>query len=412
MIKLEDVFTYKNLEKSYFHCRKGKTFRAATVKYHMDYPARLLKLQKEILSGKYKIRGLYSFVIYEPKKRYITATHFEDKIVQRLISKLVLEPAIQPKLIYDNYASQPKKGTTLALDRAEKFMRAYVKECDYDPSGSIMIGDIKKFFYTIDKRICCSQVERLDIDADLKTMIYQQIYAYTAIYNEYTDDPNKGLCIGFEPSQWLAVYYLNGMDHFIKEQLGIHYYGRYMDDFYLIHSDSHYLKKCFNEIEHYVDSQLELELNKKSHIHPFSEGLCFLGYRMTFNSRTRQIDTVIRSKSINRMLKRLKGHRDLLVVSKMTREQAELSLESWHSYTERGKSEKAENAYDKARAIIDTSASIAELDYDHEYISDFADIFEESNYQCLLDLSSSSRANTKKQQLLSRMNLSLIMDSI
>lgn len=407
MIRLEDVFTYDNLEWSYFHCRKGKMFRAATVKYHIDYVTSLLKLRDEILAGKYTIRGLYSFVIYEPKKRYITATHFEDKIVQRLISKLVLEPLIQPKLIYDNYASQPKKGTLLAVQRAEKFMRSYVKDHDYDPTGAIMVGDIKKFFYTIDKRIVCMQIEALDMDIQLKTMIYQQVYAYTAIYNEYTDDPNRGLCIGFEPSQWLAVYYLNGLDHFIKEELRIKYYGRYMDDFYLTHESYIYLKECFNEINNYVQSKLNIELNKKSHIHPFSQGLCFLGYHMTFNPETNQIDTEIRSKSIKRMLKRLNRQKDLLVVRKMSKEQAELSLESWHSYTLYGQTNKADNAYMKALSIID-EYGISEEEHDTDYISDHADLFAESNYQCMMNISTGK--TDKRSQILTKMDLSLMIN--
>lgn len=65
-----------------------------------------------------------------------------------------------------------------------------------------------------------------------------------------TDDP--GIPIGNQTSQWFAVMYLSGLDHFIKEKLGIRYYGRYMDDFYLIHEDKAYLQCCRREIEKYV----------------------------------------------------------------------------------------------------------------------------------------------------------------
>lgn len=46
-----------------------------------------------------------------------------------------------------------------------------------------------------------------------------------------------------------ALLYLNNLDHFIKEKLGIKYYGRYMDDFFLIHEDKAYLQYCRAEIE-------------------------------------------------------------------------------------------------------------------------------------------------------------------
>ena len=55
------------------------------------------------------------------------------------------------------------------------------------------------------------------------------------------DSEEKGLGIGNMTSQILAVFYLNDMDHYIKEVLKIKYYVRYMDDFLLFHPD----KKIF-----------------------------------------------------------------------------------------------------------------------------------------------------------------------
>lgn len=43
---------------------------------------------------------------------------------------------------------------------------------------------------------------------------------------------NVGIPIGNQTSQLFALLYLDGLDHFVKEKLGIKYYGRYMDDFF------------------------------------------------------------------------------------------------------------------------------------------------------------------------------------
>lgn len=390
VIKLEDVVTFENLLKAYIHCRKGKRFRAATVLYHLNYLANLYKLKKELLSGKYKIRGLYTFIIYEPKKRYITANHFEDKIVQRLICKEVLEPAISKMLIYDNYASQPKKGTHIALERLQHFLRSYVKEHGTD-DGFILSIDIKKYFYMIDQTVCLNFVYKLPIDDKLYKLIEMQIRTYDTLYNEYTDEPNRGLCIGFQTSQWLSIYYLNELDHIIKEKLHIKYYGRYVDDLIIIHHDKEYLKYCLSVIEKYVNDKLNLELNSKTHIYPMSQGVCFLGYRCVYNHDTHRFDTFVRNKAIRRMQKRASMHKDLIALNKMQLSNALDSLRSWRSHAEYGLSEHAENVYNRIWTEFTETEFYAEefyhlelsdpskVDRDGFYILQYTDEFRDQN---------------------------------
>lgn len=56
-------------------------------------------------------------------------------------------------------------------------------------------------------------------------------------------DSTDGLPLGYQTSQLLALMYLDEFDHWVKETLHARYYGRYMDDFYIIHEDKAYLKK-------------------------------------------------------------------------------------------------------------------------------------------------------------------------
>lgn len=88
----------------------------------------------------------------------------------------------------------------------------------------------------------------------------------------------KGLPIGNMSSQILAIYYLNKLDHFIKEKLKVKYYIRYMDDFILIHHDKEYLKYCLSEIKQEL-AKLKLQLNNKTTISEIHQGVNFLGYR-------------------------------------------------------------------------------------------------------------------------------------
>ena len=77
-------------------------------------------------------------------------------------------------------------------------------------------------------------------------------------------------------NQILAIFYLNDLDHFIKEKLKIKYYVRYQDDFLLFHKSKKYLKYCLSEIENFLANE-KLSLNKKTRIFKNSDNFLFLG---------------------------------------------------------------------------------------------------------------------------------------
>lgn len=145
---------------------------------------------------------------------------------------------------------------------------------------------------------------------------------------------NPGIPIGNQTSQWFAVMYLSGMDHFIKEKLGIRYYGRYMDDFYLIHEDKAYLQYCRGEVEQYV-ARLGLRMNKKTNIFPLRNGIDFLGFHTYLTESGKIIRKVRRSSKCNAQRK-LKKQRGLLDREKISLSDIEQSYGSWRSHAEKG----------------------------------------------------------------------------
>lgn len=145
---------------------------------------------------------------------------------------------------------------------------------------------------------------------------------------------NPGIPIGNQTSQWFAVMYLSGMDHFIKEKLGIRYYGRYMDDFYLIHEDKAYLQYCRGEIEQYV-ARLGLRMNKKTNIFPLRNGIDFLGFHTYLTESGKIIRKVRRSSKCNAQRK-LKKQRGLLDREKISLSDIEQSYGSWRSHAVKG----------------------------------------------------------------------------
>lgn len=119
----------------------------------------------------------------------------------------------------------------------------------------ILKCDISKFFASIDQDILKSKLKRKIKDEDALDILFKII-----------DSEEQGLGIGNMTSQIFAIFYLNDMDHFIKEQLKIKYYVRYQDNFLLFHPSKDYLKYCFKEIEKFLEKE-KLKLNKKSRIY-------------------------------------------------------------------------------------------------------------------------------------------------
>ena len=80
-------------------------------------------------------------------------------------------------------------------------------------------------------------------------------------------------------SQWFANFYLQDLDHFIKEKLKVKYYMRYMDDMVLFSRN----KKELHKIRFLIDDFLKKEgLKLKDNWQLFkidSRPLDYLGYR-------------------------------------------------------------------------------------------------------------------------------------
>ena len=77
-------------------------------------------------------------------------------------------------------------------------------------------------------------------------------------------------------SQILAIFYLNDLDHFIKETLKIKYYVRYQDDFLLFHHSKDYLNYCLKEIKAFLTKE-NLSLNRKTRIYKNTNNFLYLG---------------------------------------------------------------------------------------------------------------------------------------
>jgi hypothetical protein len=147
-------------------------------------------------------------------------------------------------------------------------------------------------------------------------------------------ESRKGLGLGSQISQLLAPAVASYIDHFVKEVLRIKGYGRYMDDFYLIHEDKEYLKYCKEEIRKKC-AELGMTLNeRKTQIVKLTHGFTFLKVRF-YITDTGKIIRKIHPASVTRERRKLKKFQLKWLEGKMTRRDVWNSLQSWCSHAAR-----------------------------------------------------------------------------
>jgi hypothetical protein len=90
--------------------------------------------------------------------------------------------------------------------------------------------------------------------------------------------PGCGIAIGNLSSQFFANVYLDALDQFVKHELKVKRYVRYVDDFVLVHSDREQLLEWQHRIEAFIGSRLRLRLKDDIKLQSLTSGIDFLGY--------------------------------------------------------------------------------------------------------------------------------------
>ena len=296
-MNLEEIFTFENLYDAYKQCRKSKQHKGEVIRFEANLSYNINDLVNEIVAKKYKLGKYKEFLIYEPKERLIEALPFRDRVVIRCFCDITLKSKIERKLIYDNAACRKEKGTLFAIKRLEKFLRhEYLKE--HNNNFYFLKCDIQKYFPSIDHQVLLELLKTVGFSKDEMWMIEKLV-------KEQPNNASAGLPLGNQSSQWFALFYLNIVDRYIKENLRIKGYVRYMDDMILIHRDKEYLRHCLNEIERICKNKLNLSLNQKTQIGKVKNGIDFLGYRHILNDNG-SITRKLRASSKMRLKKHLK----------------------------------------------------------------------------------------------------------
>lgn len=310
----DEKLTYINLYNAYYRICKCKRNKKYILKYAVDLEIGLNMLLQELKDNKYKLGNYHEFTIYEPKERLIKAFPFRDRIVHQWYIEEFIKPYIIPRFIIDSYSCIEGRGSHKGVNKLQKYMRSmYLKNNDY----YVLKCDISKYFYSIDRDILFDIISKYFSDKKLLNLTKIIIY----------DNSNElGIPIGNYTSQYFANIYLNELDYFVKEELKVKYYIRYMDDFVMLLDNKNECIRVMREINDFLNDRLHLKLNKKSKYFHNKYGINFLGYRIFNDYRLLRKNSIKKIKKNIRMWKKKYG-KDLLKNKNVV-----LSINSWYAH--------------------------------------------------------------------------------
>lgn len=258
----ENIYKTENIKACYYEVMRNTKNKRQVYKLQNNAENIIRTIYEELKNERYVVGKYNVFIIYEPKQRTIVSQGMKDKIVNHLIAREILYPAILPCLVPFNVASRPGMGTKKALEYLERYRRQFAAK---NEKYFMLKCDISRFFLSIDHKILKKKVRRRIKDPRALKIVFNVIDSYST-----------GIGIGSMTSQVLAIFYLNDLDHFIKEELKIKGYIRYQDDFLLFSESKEYLEVCLEKIKKFLEKE-KLTLNGKTRIYSCNENICFLG---------------------------------------------------------------------------------------------------------------------------------------
>lgn len=244
---------------------RGKRWNRDALQFQNCLEENLALLREEILSGNVMVGQYEYFYIKDPKQRLICAASFRERVLHQAIMN-ICHPYFERNLIDTSYATRPEKGIYKAINRAKAAMKRYHYVAKFD---------FRKYFDSISHDLLKRKLEKMYKDRVLLNIL-------STIIESYSKSENKGIPIGNLTSQYFANYYLSEMDHWIKEELRVPEYLRYMDDFLIFSNKRYELEFYTNQIKRFSERELLLKLKPIIVSNP-EEGIDFLGYRIFAN---------------------------------------------------------------------------------------------------------------------------------
>lgn len=312
-----NLISLKSLYKAAKKAACGVSWKASVQRYILSILFRTMHTKGNLLKGKDIRQGFIEFDLNERGKiRHIKSVHFNERVVQKSICTNAMNPVLIKSVIYDNAASQKGKGTHFSLNRLTEHLHKFYRQ--HGNKGYVLSIDFKGYFESIPHDVLKENFRKKFTDERVIKLADDFVDAFG----------ERGLGLGSETSQINAVVHINKVDHYIKEVERIKYYGRYMDDSYIIHHDKGYLEELLYEL---IDRYAELGVTinrKKTHISDLKHGFIFLKTRFFLTDTGKVIKKPCRD-SITRERRKLKKQAKLYQQGIMTLDEVKQSYNSW-----------------------------------------------------------------------------------
>lgn len=279
-----------NLYTAYKASVKGSKWKESTQKFMLNFLRYIFQIQEDLINRTLKNGPTDEFELRERGRiRPITSYQTTDRIIRHVLCDEILLPAVQKKIIYDNGASIKGRGISHSRRRFEVHLRKYYHE--YGNEGFILFGDFTKFYDNIIHEIAKREFLKLFDDDEFIEWLLNLIFDGFKIDVSYMTDeeysncmagvfnklnyrlvPNdkltgekfmeKSVNIGDQLSQVIGVYYPHRIDTYIKYVRSQKYYGRYMDDWYVMSPSKDELLDILENVKA-IAKELGIHLNEK-----------------------------------------------------------------------------------------------------------------------------------------------------
>ena len=271
-----EIFDGNALHDAYKRAKQGSDWKPQVQRFEMTYLLELSKMQTELHEKTYRFLPATNFIINERgKTRCISGEQIADRIVKHALCDEILTPSIRDYLIYDNGASLTGRGIDFTRRRLLVHLRKYYARHQSN-EGYILLIDFSKYYDNIRHDILMEQFKAIT-DNEHALWLLEKILGRSKVDVSYMSDEEYAVCmttvfnslvhdqidrklltgekfmakhlnIGDQVAQVAGIGYPMEIDNYIKIVRGIKYYGRYMDDSYVISDSKEHLQELLKEV--------------------------------------------------------------------------------------------------------------------------------------------------------------------
>lgn len=298
------ICSMDNLYRAYQNAKSGKGWYKEVKQIEKRPFYYLAGLQYMLKNHLFKTSEYEIFILNEGKKKrdVYKLPFFPDRIAQWAILQ-VIEPFLLANMTADTYSAIPGKGIQPIVDDLRGHYKTKIvdgkKKSVWVPSILLTDEENTRYCYKIDLHHYYQSINHevlkqkfrkvfkdpellwlLDEITDSINTATEEDLIELSLSGEIEVDPNTGIPIGNYMSQYSGNFYLSSFDHWVKEELHVKHYYRYMDDVVIFASSKEELHEIHRKVTAYTRDYLHLNIKGNYQIFPTKvRGVDFVGYR-------------------------------------------------------------------------------------------------------------------------------------